>query len=64
MSLYYAERQELAKALRKHVRESNYDDAKKILLLSLIDEFEPWGLSRLDPNNKPHFMQLLEETLE
>lgn len=65
MSLYYAERQELAKALRRHVRtDSTYDVTKKTYLLSLIDQFEDWGLHRIEEADQEAFNELLQEALE
>jgi len=65
MSLYYAERQELAKALRRYVRdESGYEDSKKIYLLGLINKFENWGLHRLEEADLDAFNEMLQEALE
>ena len=67
MSLCYAERQDLAKALRRHVYEtsSRYDASKKMLLLGLIQKFGNWGLHHItDPTELELFHELLNDALE
>jgi len=58
--MYYAERQQLAEALRRFIyHESKYDDTKKIRMLAIVKKFEDWGFSRLDDADEQNYFDEL-----